>query len=281
MDGPETIGRRWREALDEWRIPAQILATATESPWTLPAPLFVGRARRQLVDPSGVSVDVASAALPDGGTVLDVGAGAGAASLAMRGRAGHITAVDEDAGMLATFGDLAAEHGIRVTAVEGQWPAVAASVPAADVVVCHHVLYNVADLGPFLVELTAHARRRVVVELTSNHPAAQLNPLWKAIHRVDRPDRPTAADAIALIAALDLEPQWWAWERPISQDGTSYQELVASTSRRLCLGPDRAADVDAALRDLGVRADKPYLGGPMRRVVTIWWAGSAADRHGV
>ena len=44
------------------------------------------------------------------------------------------------------------------------WPDVASQAPPADVVVSSHVLYNVPDIGPFLVALHEHARRRVVVE---------------------------------------------------------------------------------------------------------------------
>jgi hypothetical protein len=65
------------------------------------------------------------------------------------------------------------------------------------------------------------------------------------------------------------------WGRPATLDAMSYAELVATTCRRLCLGAERAADVDAALRDLGVDPAAPTLGGPTRQLVTIWWAGAA------
>lgn len=273
----EKFRRQWRDGLAEWRIPPEILAAATESPWTAPAAIFASRARKQLAAPSGVSNDVAAQALPitGGGVVLDVGAGAGAASLALRSRAAHITAVDEDADMLGAFAALAAESGVPATTVHGRWPDVYPQVHAADVVVCHHVLYNVAELEPFVAQLTAHARSRVVVEITPRHPAALLNPLWNKLHGIARPERPTATDAIALISALGLDPKWHAWQRPITQEGNSYEELIASTRRRLCLTPDRADDVDKALRELGAGPETPYVGGSMRDLVTIWWPGFA------
>jgi SAM-dependent methyltransferase len=273
----QALRHRWREALDEWRIPPAILAAADESPWTLPTDLFASRTRQQLAAPSGASMDVAARALPVNrrGVVLDVGAGAGAASLALRGRIGHIVAVDEDAGMLRTFGELAAEAGVPASTVHGRWPDVARSTRPADVVVCHHVLYNVPDLEPFVTELTAHSRGWVVVEITARHPMTLLNPLWKSLHGVDRPERPTAGDALALIASLGLDPKWHAWQRPITQDGASWDELVTSTARRLCLPPDRVPDVDKALRDMGVQPEMPYIGGGLRDLVTIWWPGFA------
>jgi 2-polyprenyl-3-methyl-5-hydroxy-6-metoxy-1,4-benzoquinol methylase len=271
----DTVATRWRDALEAWRIPPEILANATASPWTLPVAAFAGRARSQLDAPSGWSYEMAVEALPERGTVLDVGAGAGAASLALRGRAGRITAVDESAAMLATFSDLAAGAALPVTTAADRWPDIAPDVEPADVVVCHHVLYNVPDLDAFVVALTAHARHRVVVEITARHPMSPLNPLWMMLHGLDRPAGPIAADAIEVIAATGVEPRWHAWRRPITPDGTSYSELIASTCRRLCLGPDRLGDVEAALRQLGVRPDRPYLGGELRELVTIWWPPTA------
>lgn len=233
--------------------------------------MFVGRARRQLDEPSGVSYEIAAQALSARGTVLDVGAGAGAACLALRGRAGTIVAVDERPDMLGALADLATAAAVPVVTVAGSWPEVAARVPPADVVVCHHVLYNVPDLAPFVAALSAHAVGRVVVELTPHHPAALLNPLWRTLHGVERPTAPTAADAIEVISATGVRPRWRAWQRPVTPEGTSYRELVATTCRRLCLPPQRLDDVEAALRALGAGPDRPYLGGPTRDLVTVWW----------
>jgi CTP:molybdopterin cytidylyltransferase MocA len=263
--------RRWREALAQWEIPAEIQAGASESPWTLPVPKFVGRAQHQLDAPSGVSYEVAMEALPAGGTVLDVGAGAGAAGLALAARAPTITAVDERPEMLDELAGLAAAAAVPVATLTGTWPAVGDQVSAAHVVLCHHVLYNVPDLVPFLAALTAHARRRVVVEITPYHPASPLNPLWRMVHGVERPTGPTAADAIEVIAGTGVRPRWRAWRRPITVDGTSYQELVATTCRRLCLPAQRLDEVDAALRALGAGPHRPYLGEPTRELVTVWW----------
>jgi hypothetical protein len=263
--------QRWREALAQWEIPPEILAGAAASPWTLPVPKFVGRAQQQLDAPSGPSYEVAMEALPERGTVLDVGAGAGAASLALRARTPTITAVDERADVLAELTGLAAAAAVPVATLAGTWPKVADRVGAADVVLCHHVLYNVPDLVAFVAALTAHAQRRVVVEITPNHPASALNPLWRTLHGVERPTGPSAADAIEVIAGTGVRPRWRAWQRPITVDGTSYRELVATTCRRLCLPAQRLGEVDAALRALGAGPHRPYLGGPTRELVTIWW----------
>src|SRR5207302_224166 len=79
-----------------------------------------------------------------------------------------------------------------VTTIEGAWPDVADRAPGGDVVVCHHVVYNVPDLVSFAQRLTDHAWRWVVVELTAQHPMSVLNDLWQHFHGLTRPTTPTA-----------------------------------------------------------------------------------------
>src|SRR5215212_531078 len=185
MDDPLA---RWRAQLQAWAIPEEILAAAPESPWGFPVSLFRARAERAGAGgrPSPSNRE-ALRWLPPGGGVLDVGAGGGAASLPLAGVAGRAVAVDESAAMIASFLEAAAGAGLEAEGVQGRWPEVAGRVGPADVVVCHHVLYNVADLAPFATALTGHARRRVVAELTDRHPLAGLRPLWRRFHDLDRP----------------------------------------------------------------------------------------------
>jgi hypothetical protein len=43
----------------------------------------------------------------------------------------------------------AAPLDVTVRTLCGRWPDIAPQAPTADVVLCHHVLYNVADIAPF------------------------------------------------------------------------------------------------------------------------------------
>ena len=126
-------------------------------------------------------------ALPPDGSVLDIGCGGGRASLALVPFPGAVVGVDESADMLAAFAEAAEARGIAHDEVLGRWPDVADTVEAADVAVCHHVAYNVPDLGAFATALTNRARRRVVLELTELHPLVATAPLWKHFHGLDRP----------------------------------------------------------------------------------------------
>ena len=276
MDGQAGALERWREQLDGWAIPSGILAAAPESPWGYPVGLFRSRARRAGSRPATPSNLEAARFMPEGGSVLDVGAGAGAASLPLAGLASRLVAVDESPAMVASFLDAADAAGVPAEAVEGRWPEVAGRVGPADVVVCHHVLYNVADLAPFALALTGHARRRVVAELTDRHPLAGLRPLWRRFHDLDRPTGPGADDAVAALGAAGLEVDRQDWEQPDRFGFDDFDELVAFTRRRLCLPAARDPEVAEALLDEGTRqVDGVWVSGQPRRVTTLSWPGTA------
>jgi SAM-dependent methyltransferase len=277
MDGQGTGAlERWREQLEGWAIPAEILAAAPESPWSYPVGLFRSRARRAGSRPATPSNREAARHLPEGGSVLDVGAGAGAASLPLAGAAGRLVAVDESAEMVASFLAAAGQRGVAAEGVQGSWPEVAGRVGPADVVVCHHVLYNVADLAPFADALTGHARRRVVAELTDRHPLAGLRPLWRRFHDLDRPTGPGADDAVAALVALGLAVDRQDWESRERFGFDDFDELVAFTRRRLCLPAARDREVAEALLSEDTRqVDGVWVSGQPRRVTTLSWPGTA------
>jgi len=261
---------RWRHDLDSWRIPDAILQSVAESPWGFPRGLFELSAEQALASEPSPSHQRSLEALGPGGTVLDVGCGGGAASLPLRERASRVTGVDSSETMLAGFRALAAEAGASVETVLGEWPESGASVAPADVVVSHHVVYNVPVLVPFIQALHEHARRRVVIELTRQHPLMGLNPLWLRFHGIERPTRPTADDAVEVVREAGFEPQRQDWEgKPFegafsARDPAAYADWIR---RRLCLPPGRLADVVAAIAEAG----GPGGVGSARHLTTLWW----------
>jgi SAM-dependent methyltransferase len=267
---------QWRENLAAWAIPEHITAAVPDSPWVLPRQVFARRADRLRQAPAGPSYQLEWDTLDPPGSVLDVGAGAGAACLPLAPRTSTLTAVDTDQGMLDLLAERARAAGLDPRLRVGGWPDVAAQTAPADLVTCHNVLYNVPDLGPFIEALTGHARRRVVVELTTAHPLTSLNPLWLHFHGVQRPEGPTSGDVLAILDALGLRAGHTKWNRPAEADYATVRELAEVTRRRLCLPAERAAEVEAALRDTGLSGGQASdLGTAGHAVVTIWWEGSA------
>jgi SAM-dependent methyltransferase len=278
---PDLTGllQRWRADLAAWEIPADITAAVADSPWVLPRQVFARRADRQAAAPSGPSYQRALAALDPPGSLLDVGSGAGAACLPLLPRLTSLTAVDTDAGMLELLTKRASAAGIDARTVLGSWPQCAPQAGRADVVTCHHVTYNVADIEPFVTALTGCAGRAVVVEMTAEHPLVMLNPLWLRFHGLRRPTAPTAADLLEILDAMGLRPGHQRWTRQGGRDYASFAELVDDTRLRLCLPPERAAEVATALAESGVDPQYPMdLASSGRDVVTIWWDGAGRAR---
>lgn len=263
---------RWRADLEAWRIPEPILRAAEDSPWVLPRHVFTRRADVLVAEPEGASFPAAWDALDPPGSVLDVGAGAGAASLPLARRGTSITAVDTDAGLLEQFRRRAVELGVAARLVEGRWPDVAGEAGTADVVVCHHVIYNAPDIAPFLLALTESARRLVVVETASRHPLTSLNDLWLRFHGITRPQGPTAEDAVAVLRELGIQPKVTRWRRRHSASGEhpDFDTLVDVTRRRLCLPRERAEEVAHALREGGADGSRD-LGSSGDELVTLVW----------
>ena len=257
-----TAARHWADQLAAWAIPDHIMAQAPEPPWSFDPALF--RPPPAVPGPETASRARAREALPEGGSVLDVGCGGGAAGLALVPPAARVTGFDQSAALLEIFAERAAEMGVGFETVQGDWPAGAGAVAAADVAVCHHVAYNVPDLASFALGLTSHARNRVVMELTDRHPRWGVNHLWRHFWDVDRPDGPVADDAVAVLVEAGITPQVERGPgppRPVSREAR-----VSSVRRYLCLPAEREPEIDALL------GDPPDQSG---QVVTLWWEGGA------
>lgn len=275
-----TALERWGEQLRAWAIPEDILAAAPESPYGFPTEPFRSRAETARDRPPTATTVRALDALPEGGTVLDVGVGAGSTSIPLAGRASMITGVDGSESMLGAFRGVARAHAVRVDTVLGAWPDVAGEIEPADVVVCGHVFYNVQDLGPFVLALTDHARRMIVVELTDSHPWAWMNDLWMRFHGLERPSGPTADDAEAAVRELGLDPdRVGRVVEARSQPASGFErreDAIALVRRRLCLGAGRDEDAARALGDRLTERGGLWSAGPERQtLVTMWWNGDA------
>jgi SAM-dependent methyltransferase len=261
VNAPASAAQRWADGLASWAIPDDILAAAPQTPHRFDVKMFA-RIADEAVQVETPSQRAAREALPDGGSVLDVGCGGGAGSLPLAPPAGLVVGLDEGEGMLAAYAERAAARGVAHEEILGRWPDAADRAPVVDVVVCHNVFYNVADLVPFARALAEHARHRVVVELTEHHPLTWLNPLWKALHGIERPTVPTAEDAADVLREDGIDLHVQRWERTMAA-GRTVDELVVFARERLCLGPDRDEEIRAL-----VDRHPPMAGRP---VATLWW----------
>jgi 2-polyprenyl-3-methyl-5-hydroxy-6-metoxy-1,4-benzoquinol methylase len=237
---------RWAEQLAAWAIPQRVLDQAPQSPFAHDTATFTVD---DTLDRSVLSAEVARSVLPkSGGSVLDVGCGGGRAAMSLVPPAHRVIGVDQDSGMLAAFTTAAADAGAQSITIQGQWPDVVLDTPVADVVVCHHVAYNVADIEPFIAALTGRARLAAVLVLPTVHPMTAWNNAWRRFWNIERPSGPTSDDLVAVLVEMGIDVERWEMPRPpLARATADPANRVPSTLRRLCLGPDRADEVAAFL----------------------------------
>ena len=249
---------RWRDALEAWAIPPSILASAEESPWIHPPELFTVPATTDETP----SHDRAREALVERGSVLDVGCGGGAAAFALTPPAARVVGVDHQPEMLRMFETTAAARGVACETIEGFWPAVADRAPLADVVTAHHVVYNVADVVPFLTALSAHARRRVVLEMPDRHPLSSMSDAWATFWQLERPSGPTPDDLLAVLEEMGVAAHRERFRGPLRSE-VSLERAAHFLRIRLCLAASRESEVYDYLAARPAPTD--------RELSTVWW----------
>ena len=249
---------RWREALEAFAIPENILSQAPESPWIHPPELF------DVPDtiPTSPSHDRAREALGDEASVLDVGCGGGVATYALVPQVRRGVGVDHQAEMLSMYARNGVRFGVDVETVEGFWPEVASETPECDVAVAHHVVYNVADIVPFLRAMNEHARHRIVLELPAAHPLSNMTAAWRHFWGLERPSGPSPLDLMEVVGEMGLTPRLEAWHGLMRVEPNL--DTAARFMRvRLCLPPERESEVREFLANREPVAE--------RALATVWW----------
>jgi len=256
MSTPEI--QLWAETLPGWGIPQHILDSAPQSPWIHPVAAFTPEGNLFVDTPSRLR---ALEVLRNGDSVLDVGCGGGRAAFGLTPPATHVVGVDHQQDMLYVFAKEATHRELRCVTVLGDWPDVVDETPSCDVVTCHHVLYNVAQLGAFVDALNSRADKRVVIEIPQQHPLSSLSAMWKKFWNIDRPTSPTSQHAFEAIRSLgyDAHIELFDIETPVSP---VTDQDVEFTRIRLCLTAERDNDIRDFIENNPVT---------QRHMATIWW----------
>ena len=200
--------------------------------------------------------------VPTGGTVLDIGCGGGFAAFALAPPATRVIGVDHQIEMLEMFSENARSRGISSEVFEGFWPAIADHIPVADVAVAHHVVYNVPDIENFLIAMSNHASKRVVLELPQRHPLSDASSLWKHFWNLDRPSEPTSTDLLNVLNELGYMAHIELWEGAMRSE-INIEQSAHFSRIRLCLPEDREPEVLEFLKT------QPTV--DTRSLATIWW----------
>lgn len=249
----------WKQNLANWAIPQEILDQAPTSPWIHPVELFE-------LDPNQIlestpSTKAAIAGLKADKSVLDIGCGGGKATFELVGHIKKAFGVDHQKIMLERYESYARSKNIQVETFFGDWPDIESLVPQAEVVLVHHVLYNVSDIENFIIALIKHATSRVVIELPQKHPLSSMNSHWKHFWDLERPSGPTAEDAFEIIKDFAKAPKIEYFQAPAFKE-IAIEKMVEFNRIRLCLPESR----DPEILEF-TKLQKPEV----RSLATIWW----------
>lgn len=267
---------RWREQLESWALPEDLLATAEDDPYGWPQALWKRRSEgAAAVDTP--TTEAVTHLLGERGTLLDVGAGRGRASLRFVASGHRLVAVEPDPGMAAGLAEDAAGGGAAVEIIQARWPEAAPLVGDVDVALSAHVVYDVPEIGPFVGSLHLVARRGVVIELSESHPWSDLGPLYRSVHGIDRPTGPTYLDLAAVVAeTVGVTPAVEVWTRPGQLWFESWDEICDFYGRRLVVPRDERPGLRSLLAERVIEVDgRLVVGGDERRLVTVWWPAGA------
>lgn len=221
-------------------------------------------------------------------TVLDVGAGPGRHVLPLARLAKHVTAVEPSEAMRTLLARNLASQGLRnVAVVAGEWPDVGNAVGSADVVVCSHVVYGVADIAPFVRQLHAAAQQRVVVALRFGQREEALLDLFARVWGEPRCLAPTAVDLFGVLAQLGLFANVQVVPFPQPRAFDDLDDAIAQVKADLLnpVGAKADALIRADLERRLVRRDgKLTFDLPPAWAALLWWdraseASGAAGRR--
>ena len=199
-------------------------------------------ALHQRMDEDPFLIRVRSAA--DASTsVLDVGAGTGRHTLALAPHVGRVTAVDPSEAMLGLLRDDVEAQGLRnVETLLSDW--LEAVVEPADLVICSHVLYPIADIEPFLSKLEVSAGRRVFVYLRADPLPTDMG-LWSEFYGVPLQAQPVHMDLVNVLAQLGVMADVEIVEHRFTLTFGTIDEALVQVRNSLCLSED---DAEATMR---------------------------------
>jgi 2-polyprenyl-3-methyl-5-hydroxy-6-metoxy-1,4-benzoquinol methylase len=268
----ETRAReRWRADLESWALPPRLLASVPDSPYDRTGPV----ARLEGEEPEEIpTLSTVIGLAGAGGSVLDIGAGAGRLAIPLARRRHRVTAVEADEDVAEALRDEVRASGTRVTTIIGRWPDVAHNAGQHDVALSAHAVYDVAAIGPFIEAMHRCARRAVVIEATPRHPWAHLARYFRLIHDHELPRRPTVDHLVEVVREVaGVEPRLEWWSAPAFPRFEDVAELMSYYRRRLLVPVERSIEASGYLEADVRQTDAGWLtlGPPEREVVTMWW----------
>jgi SAM-dependent methyltransferase len=197
-------------------------------------------------------------------TLIDVGAGTGRHAVPLAERLEWVTAVEPSEGMRWHIAPRD-----NITVIASSWED--AEVAPADLVICSHVLYGIADPVPFVTKLERSARERVFVMMRESdlpHPAAEVR------RRLDRDEGarlPRFSELFMLLLQMGIAPDVDFLRYRITTRYSDIEEAVVDVRAMFGEGWDEDAGRSALEQILQRDGDQlVYDGGVALSGVAHW-----------
>ena len=238
--------------------------------WRTLAPMFRADPHRTDDEALNAISDLVSA----DSTMLDVGGGAGRFAVALAFRCRSVTVVDPSESMLDQLREACAEAGrSNVESVLSEWET--AEVEAADIVLCSHVVYGVADIRPFIEKLNAHARSRVVLVSFVASPQSTVSQLWEPVYGERRVNLPALPELTNVLWEMGIYPSIDMLTPSAPQTFADVDAAMSEVSRMMFIGDesDARARLESVIEDYLERTDDGFrIAGarPVRQGVITW-----------
>ncbi len=187
-------------------------------------------------------------------TLIDVGAGTGRHATPLAERLEWVTAVEPSEGMRSHI-----PPRDNMTVVASGWED--AEVAAADLVICSHVLYGVADILPFIEKMNAAARERVFVMLRETelpHPAAAIR---RRLLGKEGPRLPRFSELFMLLVQTGTAPDVQFLRYPIVTRYAGMDEAIADCRALFGTEWDEAAAIEILREILRPEGDELIFDG--------------------
>ena len=164
----------------------------------------------------------------------------------------------------------------NVSVFEAKWEE--AEVEPADIVLCAHVLYVVADVETFVRKMESHARERVLVVLYQAPPQSGIYTLWELVHGEKRIPLPALPEFQEVLAQLGINARVEMLAQQPARGFENQEQALAQLADRLYLAPatPQMNKLEKVLPDLlEVAGDSLIIKGsqPMEPALVSWQPG--------
>lgn len=181
---------------------------------------------------------------------LDIGAGAGAFALPLAQQVQRVLAIEPSAAMAELLREGVHDAGLDNVEVlpSEPWPS-GKPVEPVDVVLASHVVYFVAEIGPFLDAMEAHARRLCVAAVGDRPGSTPPDDLWPDLHDELQAQGPGLPEFLAVLSARGTPFEVRTVEQPTTSVPSVPLERQIAMQRHKCL-VEQGTPLDERLRTL-------------------------------